>query len=83
MVFTEDVVSSFGESGEFKVVMPLYSMMKAIADGFLPGHLDSNTYLSEDPELGSLGPPLGAKIRAYQSNKDKAKPPVADLAPLD
>jgi tetratricopeptide (TPR) repeat protein len=39
--------------------------------------------ISEDPELGSLGPPLGAKIRAYQSQEEKAKPPVAELAPLD
>ena len=51
VIFTEDVVSSFGEGGEYRILMPLHSMIKALADGFLPLDLDSNTYRTDDPAV--------------------------------
>ena len=50
VVFYEDVLASFGDHEDFAVVEPPQSMIKALANAFLPRNVDTNNYLSSSSE---------------------------------
>lgn len=50
VVFTEDVLASFGGRSEFEVVKPWDNSIKGFAHGILPPFLDDNYYVTEDPD---------------------------------
>lgn len=51
VIFAEDVVASFGDGDNFRIVMPSYMMIKGLADGFFPPYIDDNNYRSSNPEI--------------------------------
>ena len=50
VVFYEDVLASFGGHEDFAIVEPPQSMIKALANAFLPKNVDTNNYVSSSAE---------------------------------
>lgn len=51
VVFHEDVLAAFGDHQDFEIVEPPHSMIKALANEFLPAEIDTNNYVIDDLEV--------------------------------
>lgn len=51
VVFTEEVLASFGSDGRFRVYQPHSMGIKGMAHGILPATLDDNFYVSDDQDV--------------------------------
>lgn len=51
VVFYEDVLAAFDNHDEFAIVEPPLTMIKALANAFLPTQIDTNNYISDDPDV--------------------------------